>query len=354
MQHLISLGWDTFFEQQDKHTPNDGRVLGRVTEEHRLGYVLLTNDGPVRAIMPRGSHLSRGTKPVVGDWVRARLIPGAEAWIERIYMRKTGLHRKVAGRQTAIQFMAANIDVVFIVTSMNMEFNLRRLERYLAMVLDGGARPVLVLNKADLVHDAQPWRSRASQVAPGLPVVTLSALQTQSADKLRSFLGTGQTAVLVGSSGVGKSTLANTLLGVQAQRTSAIREDDHEGRHTTTGRNLLRLPNDGGLLIDTPGIRELHLSASAEAVDQVFPEVQELATACRFRNCTHQGEPGCALQDAIEEGDLDPRRLSSYKKLQREVAYFEEKHDTAKKRKAAKKFGRMIKRTMKNKRSREW
>ena len=242
--------------------------------------------------------------------------------------------------------LAANIDVVFIVTGLDRDFSARRLERYLVLVSESGARPVIVLNKADLSPSVEAARAVAESVAAGAPIITLSALEGEGLEHLDELMSPGETAVLVGSSGVGKSTIVNRLSGGELQRTQQVRSSDGRGQHTTTRRELILMP-PGWMLIDTPGLRELQLWATSDGLEGVFDDIEAFAAECRFRDCTHQDEPGCAVHQAMLNGSIDAGRLSSYHKLQREISHLEAKQDerAAQLRKAeTKRFHKMIRR----------
>jgi len=258
------------------------------------------------------------TLPVTGDWVELR--PGTNA-IDRILPRSTQFSRKAAGDAVAEQILAVNIDTIFVVTGLDGDFNPRRLERYLLLVNDSRASPVLVLNKADLCPDLVPVVNEARAIAAGAPVLVISALLGTAIEQVADLLSPGETAALVGSSGAGKSTLVNRLLGRESQRTSEVRESDSRGRHTTTDRELILMPG-GWWLMDMPGLREVQLWASPHALDSSFSDVAELAVQCRFRDCTHAFEPGCAVR-----GGIDPARLESYHKLQRELHHLARQTD---------------------------
>jgi ribosome biogenesis GTPase len=243
----------------------------------------------------------------------------------------------VAGARTEEQVVAANVDTVFVVMGLDGDFNLRRVERLLTLTWEGGAFPVVVLNKADVSPDADNRCRDVEAVAPGVPVLLVSALEQAGLDKLHSFLKVGETVALVGSSGVGKSTIINRLLGREAMRTREVRSKDDRGRHTTTHRQLFKLPG-GGLLIDNPGIRELQMWGTAEGLRGSFEDIDTLADDCRFRNCSHLGEPGCAVQEAVENGSLSPERLANYHALATELRYLETKQDEGAQRAERKKW----------------
>lgn len=314
---LTRLGFSPFFEAQRAdlgESLEPARVVLTSAAMHRV----LTAAGPCLAtVSGRLSHeaRSRADLPAVGDWVGLlpQGAPGSRA-IQHIFARRTCLRRKAAGRTTEVQVLAANVDTVFIVTSMNADFNPRRLERYLEVVIDSGARPVIVLNKADLCPDPVSFLDAAREVAPAAQVAHVSALSGAGLDELRARIQPGETVVLVGSSGVGKSAITNRLLGGDHQREGAVREYDNRGRHTTAHRELFMLPG-GGLLIDTPGVRELGLWSTEDASPRGFDDIDALALACRFRDCAHEGEPGCAVNRAVAEGTLAPERLAGFHKL---------------------------------------
>ncbi|EYF02835.1 ribosome small subunit-dependent GTPase A [Chondromyces apiculatus] len=323
---LDRLGWGPFFEQQ-RAALADPVAPARIASGGGGTYQVLTERGPERATLS-GRLLHQADEPAalpaVGDWVGLR--PGGGGLLVHRFDRRTCLLRKGAGRKAEAQVLAANVDTVMVVSSLNADFNPRRLERYLEVVLDSGARPVFVLSKADLCEDAAPFLDAVQAIAPSAPVVLVSALLRQGLDALRAHVGAGETVVFVGSSGVGKSTLVNGLLGVSVQREGHIREHDERGRHTTTGREIFLLP-DAGLLIDTPGIRELEPWNLGEGGPAGFDDIRALAASCRFRDCSHQGEPGCAVERALADGTLVPDRLEGFHKLEAEGRYLRERHD---------------------------
>jgi ribosome biogenesis GTPase len=297
-----------------------GLVLARVISSQRDQYRLAAETTELTA-EPSGAlwHRTpaRAGMPVVGDWVAARIVGEGQAIVEAVLPRRTLFSRRAAGRAEDEQAIAVNIDVVFLVTGLDGDYNLRRLERYLALAAEGGARPVIVLNKSDACSDVTARVAEAKALAAATPVVAATTRAPGGLDELRSYIEPGLTIALLGSSGVGKSSIVNALLGEDRQRTNDVREGDSRGRHTTTHRELIVLPG-GAALIDTPGMRELQLWASQESIDAAFDEISELAAACRFRDCTHSGEPGCAVAGAVDDD-----RLASYHKLQREARHHE-------------------------------
>jgi ribosome biogenesis GTPase len=291
-------------------------VRGRVSFAAQEQYRVLLDGGNETKAEPSGALRAYSELPVVGDCVRVR--PTIEfSLIEEVEARKTAFIRKAAGRVHASQCVAANIDLCFVISGLDGDFNLRRIERYLVLAWESGARPVVVLNKADLCGDVEAALNTVQSISGGAEVVAMSA--SRSVEPLRSWLTTGLTAALLGSSGAGKSTIANALTG-GTLATREVREHDSRGRHTTTARMLMALPG-GAWLIDTPGMRELGLLASETSLDLGFPEIAALAEQCRFGDCRHKQEPGCAVRVALEEGGITPDRWASYTKLQREARH---------------------------------
>lgn len=302
-------------------------TAARVVAEHRGAHEVMTADGPRWSQTTGGLRhraRSRLDLPAVGDWVAL----GRDGRIEAVLPRKSALVRKAAGQRLDAQVIAANVDWIFVVTSANAEFNPRRIERYLSAIAESGASPVLVLNKTDLCDDVDALIARLGAAGTALPVARVSATQRRGWEELAHYLKPQMTIALVGSSGVGKSTLANWLLNTEAQPTAPIREHDTRGRHTTTHRELLTLPT-GAALIDTPGMRELSLWPEEADVSAAFGDVAEIATRCRFNDCQHRGQPGCAIELALQSGELDPARFAHYQKLLREELYQRERGSVA-------------------------
>ena len=313
---LEQLGWDEFFASAFQPYNREDVVPARVARRHHGPCVLFTERGELGGI-PSG-RLPEEELPAVGDWVVARPLAGEKrALIEAVLPRKSAFTRKEAWRRTVEQVVAANVDVVFLCSAFGADLNARRIERYLTGAWESGATPVIVLTKADLEEDPGVVAAEVEQLAFGVPVHAVSAAAGQGMDDLALYLGPGRTAALLGSSGVGKSTLINRLVGRELLRTADLRADGR-GRHTTTWRELVVLPS-GGLLLDTPGLRELQLWAGEESLDRTFEDVVGLAERCRFRDCRHEHEPGCAVLAAVDAGTLSPERLDSYRKLQREL-----------------------------------
>ncbi|MFT3768977.1 MAG: ribosome small subunit-dependent GTPase A [Minicystis sp.] len=289
---------------------------------------VLTASGPRRAtVSGRLLHESEGAAlPAVGDWVALRPDGSEPAVITHVLARRTALLRKAAGKRVEAQVLAANVDSVMIVSSLNADFNPRRLERYLEVAIEGGARPIFVLNKADLCDAPERFVEAARELSPSAPVIAVSAIEGVGLDVLAEHVLAGETVALVGSSGVGKSTIANRLLGEGAQREGAIRAHDDRGKHTTTHRELFVLPG-GGLLVDTPGLRELEPWGLDDGGPAGFDDIEVLAGGCRFRDCAHEGEPGCAVEEAVARGALAEGRLQGFRKLAAEGRHLREKHD---------------------------
>ena len=307
---LQQLGWKPFFQQQLSLDELTELTLGRVIEQHRDRIVAITPEGQTDLILSANHE-----RVCVGDW----LLFDETLRVHRHLERQSLFERKAPGSKVATQLIAANIDTVMIVCSLNQDFNLSRIERYLAIAREAMVEPVIILTKSDLCDDADDKRAQVQALDAMLQVYAVNALEHEDIKQLETYCQNGKTIVFLGSSGVGKSTLVNGLLGFAAQETGGIREDDSKGRHTTTHRALKLLPQ-GGILMDTPGMRELQLSSCEQGVSETFGEITELALQCRFADCSHESEPGCAIQKAMAEGQLSERRLQSYQKLMREQA----------------------------------
>ena len=311
-------------------------LAGRLRHRARRGgYGLLSADQETEELAQLAGQLRhragvRVDLPVVGDWVRAAAgTPGrGQAVIHDVLPRRSHISRAAPGNPTEAQVLAANVDIAFIVTSLNLDLNCRRLQRYVTLARDSNVTPVIVLTKADLCADPKTAANEVAATMPDVAVHAVSAWRDHGFGALAPYLAPGTTCVLLGSSGVGKSTIVNHLLGAEAQRVSPVREHDDRGRHTTTHRALLRLPG-GAFLIDTPGLREIQLwNADEDAgLEQAFSDITSLAMACWFTDCQHQTEPGCAVKAAVADGALEPGRLASHRKLQRERAFLEHKQD---------------------------
>ena len=338
---LQDLGLVPFFSQQLSFEELENCHLVRVVEVQRSG--ISVSDGVDEWAVVLGGVWQRAPateRPTVGDWV---LLDSDRAKVQRVLERKSLFRRVAAGDKLDVQPIAANIDTLFIVTSCNEEFKESRLERYLALAVEAEVSPVVVLTKTDLANDPESYAARARTVKPGIAVEAINALDSLTFDGLNAWVTRGSTIALVGSSGVGKSTLVNSLLGAKRTATGGIREQDAKGRHTTSYRAMHRLPN-GGLLIDVPGMRELKVAEVEAALNTVFEDIDAIAKRCRFKNCSHESEPDCAVRAAIEAGDIDVRRWENYSKLLREDARFS--RSLAEQHSRMRKFGKEIKQTM--------
>ena len=329
MSDLTAFGWDDARAEEFEQYAASGLIPGRVAVQHRGAYDVLAGPGELRCDVAGRLYeeaASPAELPAVGDWVAVAARPDEHAGtVQAVLQRRTKFSRKTAWQAAEEQVLAANVDVVLIVTSLNEDLNLRRLERYLTLAWESGARPVFVLTKADLSDDVEQAVADVESIAFGVPVVAISSVTGEGLADLQAHLGPGVTAALLGSSGVGKSTLVNRLAGEELLATREIR-DDGKGRHTTTRRELVQLP-DGTLVIDTPGMRELQLWVADDGLEEAFEDVTELFGRCRFTDCAHDTEPGCAVKEALADGTLSLERWESYLKLQREIAHLERRLD---------------------------
>lgn len=340
---LFELGWKPFFQQQLTLEELESFQPARVAAQHRSQLEIISPGG--RLDMQIQSSMPTMT---VGDWV---LLDSSQHFY-RMLDRFTLFTRKSAGSKVDTQLIAANIDLVFILCSLNDDFSLNRIERYLSLTQGAGAEAMVVLTKTDLCDTPEQFIDDVRNIDPLLEVIAVNCLDQVSISQLTQFCEAGKTLAFLGSSGVGKSTLANSLMDEDAQETGSIREDDSKGRHTTTSRSLHLLPN-GAIIIDTPGMRELQLVDCEEGIESTFHEIYELAKGCRFSDCQHESEPGCAVNLAIEKGELDSRRVTNFRKLMREQAF--NSASLAEKRARDKQFGKMVRTVMneaKNRKSR--
>lgn len=351
---LLAYGWDAHFAEAFAKLGSGPLEPARVVEEQRGMYRIVTAGGELRAeIAGRLRQAPYGGLPAVGDWVAVQRAGDDDgAVIQEVLERRGKISRKVAGRTTREQVLAANLDTVFMVTSCNEDLNPRRIERYLIMIWESGARPVVLLNKSDLVDDPRGLVSIAEEVSHGVPVHAVSARQDDGLASIERYLRPAQTIALIGSSGVGKSTIVNRLMGEEVQVVREILDVDARGRHTTRSRQLFLLPG-GALVLDTPGLRELALWITDAGLGQAFADVEELAADCRFQDCAHASEPGCAVKAAVEEGRLAAGRLESYHQLRKELEHLDRKAD-AEARTSERRRWRIIQKNVRAARKKGW
>jgi ribosome biogenesis GTPase / thiamine phosphate phosphatase len=322
---LASLGWDaSFTTTYARYAGRDDHRPGRVARVDRGVCTVLTESGTTRASLA-GAILSAAAGdpvalPCAGDWVVVREWPDGRFTIEAVLPRRASIVRRTAGKDAVGQVLAANLDAAAVVEPMDPEPDLARIERLLALAWESGARPLVLLAKADLAADPAAVAAQVADVAPGIEVIPVSAQSGDGLDRIRPLVRPGRTLALLGRSGAGKSTLVNALAGATVMTTQQIRGADGKGRHTTTYRALIPIPG-GGAVLDTPGLRAVGLLDAESGLDRAFADIEELAAACRFGDCRHEQEPGCAVREALDAGLLPPRRLASWRKLQREVAY---------------------------------
>ena len=343
MIDLIEYGWNAALAAALGECADERLVPGRIIKQARDRSILVTAEGEAAGeVSGRFRHRALGPAdfPAVGDWAAVRPAGDDLVVIEAILPRRSAFTRRAAGEAVEAQVVAANVDTVFLVSGLDGDFNVRRIERYLTTAWSSGAEPVIVLNKADLRPDLPDVIAETCGVAPGVPIVTVRALAEGGLEGLAPYLREGKTVALLGSSGVGKSTMINRLLGEERFVTASMSDASAgRGRHTTTARELVRLPG-GALLIDTPGMRELGLWADDEGLDKTFDEIDGLAARCRFPDCRHEHEPGCAVRAAVEAGTIDEGRWESYLKLRRELRFLELKKDEKTRRQSEKSAGR--------------
>lgn len=330
--NLNILGWNETYESAFQEFKNQGYVAGRVFAEYKSFYKVVYEGGEVLAEISgkllHGAELQQDF-PAVGDWVAISPRQNENrGTIHHVLPRKSKFSRKVAGTNTREQIIAANIDTVFIVNSMNNDFNPRRIERYLLLAWESGANPVIVLSKSDLCEDLEEIRAEAEAIALGVPVHAVSTYMASGIEELKQYFKEGQTVALLGSSGVGKSSIINYFLEEEIMKVQELRGDGQKGKHTSTHREMFVLP-EGGLIIDTPGMREIQLWDANEGLSEAFEDIEAIASNCFFKNCKHEREPGCKVREAIENGIIEEKRLESYKKLEKELYYLEKKQSNA-------------------------
>lgn len=321
---LNKLGFDAFLEKHLQQCQIGTLSIGRICVEHKSGYKIYSEIGELTATLSgklRNNCKTKEDFPAVGDWIAFQPADGeTKAVIQMILPRKSKFSRKVAGNETQEQVIASNVDFAFIVCALNYDFNLRRIERYLSLIWQSGATPVVVLTKSDLCDNVQEKISAVSDIALGVDIHSINNISTDGIETLQKYFVNNKTVVLLGSSGVGKSTLINNLAHENVMKVNKLRSNIDKGRHTTTHKQMFILPN-GGLIIDTPGIRELQLWDAEDGISQCFSDIEKLAEGCKFGNCQHNNEPDCAVQKAIKQGFMTAERLENYHKMQKEQTY---------------------------------
>lgn len=342
---LSDIGWNKNIQNNYQKLRIDNVLLGRVIFHSGKQYKIITTTGELIANLSSSvinSIKNKSELPSVGDWVCLQKIDELRPYIiVKVIPRFNKLSRKVSGVKSEEQIIASNIDTVFIVTSADQDFNIRRLERYLTVINEIGAQSIIILNKIDISDNFNQYITEIKNNLPNVTHLTISAKTSENIGEIMKFIKPGNTIVLVGSSGVGKSTIINNLLGYKRQLVGEIREKDSKGRHITTSRELIILPN-GGLIIDNPGIRELQLWSSNIGISKTFEDIEKLSLQCRFSDCNHDTEPGCAIKNAIEQGELSLDRVDSYKKLLGEQEYLNNRRNTYERRKKDKKLGKIF------------
>ncbi len=356
--NLQKLGWIPFFEDSFEQIKRPDLIPARVAREHKELYIVFSEAGELTAeVSGKYRHEAqwRADFPSVGDWVAISARPEEnKATIHALMSRKSSFSRKavLAGGpaygegKIEEQVLATNIDTVFLVNGLDGDYNLRRIERYVAVAWDSGANPVIVLNKADLCENIEERLEEVEAIAIGIPIHSMSAIGHEGLDIFREYFGEGKTAAFLGSSGVGKSTIINGLLGDDRLKTSSVREADGRGRHTTTYREMILLPT-GGIVIDTPGMREIQMWDDDDGLSRAFGDVEEIMSQCRFSDCSHLEEPGCAIRQALEDGSLDPGRYQSYLKMQKEMKHLALRKDRAAQRQEGRAWNRRVRQHVK-------
>lgn len=331
--NLVKLGWHPFFDRHFEMYRSDGFAPARVARENRSNYQIYSEVGELTAELSGKFRFHAGEKghlPAVGDWVVAGVRPDeGRATIHALLPRRSAFSRKGVTPNTRVeqQVLAANVDYVFLVSGLDHDFNLRRIERYVATAWDSGAAPVILLNKADLCQTLDSHIERVASIAVGVPVHPVSAIQNEGLEALDQYLSEGKTVAFLGSSGVGKSSIINRFIGEERMKVNSVRDWDSHGRHTTTHRELIILPR-GGIVIDTPGMREIQTWGDKDGLGRTFEDIEFLASQCRFTDCRHQTEPGCAVREGIENGAVDPGRLKNYIKQQKELKHMARRIDS--------------------------
>jgi ribosome biogenesis GTPase len=326
LTNLSNYGYNSFFEEHFGAYSGNGYIPARVAVQNKSNYIVYSEHGELAAEVSGKFMFDADKKedyPAVGDWVVLRpLVDEQKGIIDAVLPRKTAFSRKEAGGKTEKQVLASNIDTVFIMTSLNQDFNLRRVERYLVLANESDLNPVIVLSKSDLCEDVQDKINEVNGIAKDVPVHAISSVMHEGIESLKPYFTDGCTITVLGSSGVGKSTFINVLLGSDELVTKEVSAYKDKGHHATTRRELIFIPG-GGLIIDTPGMRELQLWEGEGGLESLFDDIEELASQCKFSDCKHKSEPGCAVRRAIKKGELDENRYNSYLKMEREIKYFE-------------------------------